>query len=217
MIGDGKYISDDCKAGKEITLKPFRNVCVFCGSSDRIPEAYHRPVKALGHAIADRGLTLIYGGGGTGLMGILADAALDGGTEVIGVIPKAFNNPVLAHQNLTQMHVVKTMHERKAMMIDLAQAFITLPGGFGTLEELFEVLTWAQIGLHSCPIGVLNVNGYFQPLFSLIEQARTQGFIYDEHRALIMDDPNPNALLDRMAEYVPPENLERWIKREGES
>jgi uncharacterized protein (TIGR00730 family) len=198
-------------------LKPYQNVCVFCGSSDKIAAPYHQAAEALGHALAARGLSLIYGGGGTGLMGILADAALEGGAEVIGVIPENFNNPVLAHQHLTQMHVVKSMHERKAMMIDLAQAFITLPGGYGTLEELFEVLTWAQIGLHSCPIGILNVNGYFDPLFALVEQTRMQGFIYEEHRALLIEGLDPEELLDRMAGYVPPTNLERWVKREGQS
>ena len=199
------------------TLKPklIRNICVFCGSSDHIQEPYLQAARDMGYAIAARKLTIIYGGGGTGLMGSLADAALERGSKVIGVLPKTFNNPILAHQNLSELLVVETMHERKAKMIDLADAFIALPGGFGTLEELFEILTWAQIGLHAHPVGILNINAYFDPLLALIEHARSEGFIYDEHRSLLINETNPYDLLDQMTRYRPPANLRRWVHREG--
>ncbi len=190
-------------------------ICVFCGSSDRIQEPYLQAAKKMGHAIAERGLTIVYGGGGTGLMGALADAALEGGSKVIGILPKTFNNPVLAHQYLSELLIVETMHERKAKMIDLADAFIALPGGFGTLEELFEILTWAQIGLHTHPVGILNTNAYFDPLLALIEHARSEGFIYDEHRSLLINESDPNHLLDKMTSYNPPANLDRWVHRES--
>jgi uncharacterized protein (TIGR00730 family) len=196
-------------------VKPLQNICVFCGCSDRIQEPYLQAAREMGRAIADRGFTIIYGGGRTGLMGALADSALEHGSKVIGVLPKTFNTPVLAHKNLSELHIVDTMHERKAKMIDLSDAFIALPGGFGTLEELFEILTWAQIGLHSNPVGILNANAYFDSLLVLIEHARSQGFIYDEHRSLLINRSNPYDLLDQMTSYHPPANLDRWVNRES--
>jgi uncharacterized protein (TIGR00730 family) len=196
-------------------IKPIHNICVFCGCSDRIQEPYLQAARNMGYAIADHELTIIYGGGGTGLMGSLADAALERGSKVIGVLPENFNTPNLAHQNLSELLVVKTMHERKAKMIELADAFVALPGGFGTLEELFEILTWAQIGLHSYPVGILNINAYFDPLLALIEHARSEGFIYDEHRSLLINGTDPYDLLDQMTRYNPPANLDRWVHREG--
>jgi uncharacterized protein (TIGR00730 family) len=196
-------------------VKPLQNICVFCGCSDRIQEPYLQAAREMGRAIADRGFTIIYGGGRTGLMGALADSALEHGSKVIGVLPKTFNTPVLAHKNLSELHIVDTMHERKAKMIDLSDAFIALPGGFGTLEELFEILTWAQIGLHTNPVGILNTNAYFDSLLVLIEHARSQGFIYDEHRSLLINRSNPYDLLDQMTSYHPPANLDRWVNRES--
>lgn len=196
-------------------MNSIKTVCVFCGSSDRIQEPYLEAARKMGHAIANRGLTIVYGGGGTGLMGALADSALEDGSKVIGVLPKTFNNPVLAHQYLSELIIVETMHERKAKMIDLADAFIALPGGFGTLEELFEILTWAQIGLHAHPVGILNTNAYFDPLLALIEHARSEGFIYDEHRSLLINEVDPNNLLNKMTSYNPPTNLDRWVNRES--
>ena len=171
--------------------------------------------REMGHAIADRALTIVYGGGKTGLMGALADAALEHGSKVIGVLPELFNTPVLAHQNLSELHIAKTMHERKAKMIEMSDAFIALPGGFGTLEELFEILTWSQIGIHTSPIGILNINNYFDPLLTFIEQARSEGFIYDEHRSLLLNDTDPHELLDQLIKFRPPKNLERWVSREN--
>lgn len=199
---------------KEYQLNPLKTVCVFCGCSDHINEPYIQPTREMGYAIADRGLTVVYGGGRTGLMGALADSALERGAKVIGILAEVFDTPILAHQNLTELQVVKTMHERKSRMADLADAFIALPGGFGTFEELLEILTWAQIGIHTRPVGVLNINSYFDPLFTLIEHARSEGFIYDEHRSLLMSDSDPNTLLDQMTSYNPPADLDRWVNRE---
>ncbi|NIS81865.1 MAG: TIGR00730 family Rossman fold protein [Anaerolineales bacterium] len=195
-------------------LRSIEKICVYCGSSDTIAELYLEAAQALGRTIAERGLTLIFGGGATGVMGALADSALGGGARVIGIIPKLFDTPVLAHPALTEMRIVENIHTRKAMMIEEADAFIAMPGGLGTLEELFEVLTWAQIGLHRKPVGLLNLNGYFDALLALIQHARAEGFIYDEHRSLLISDDDPDTLLDLLARYQPPEGLERWVNRE---
>ncbi len=170
----------------------------------------------MGWALAGRGLTLVFGGGRTGMMGALADAALAAGGQVIGVIPEQFNNPTLAHAGLSELQVVGSMHVRKARMVELADAFVALPGGFGTLEELFEILTWAQIGLHDRPVGLLNAEGYFGPLLAQIERARGEGFIYDEHRSLLVCEADPESLLDRVAAYRPPQGLDRWVNRRQE-
>lgn len=197
-------------------MNAIKNVCVFCGSSDKVGEPYLQAAGEMGRALARRDLTLVYGAGGTGLMGALADAALAGGAHVIGITPESFNTPQLMHPNLLELHVVKTMHDRKALMVDISDAFIALPGGYGTLEELFEILCWAQVGLHSKPVGVLDSLGYFEPLNTLIEHARKEGFIYKEHRGLLIRDADPDALLDQMAMYQPPEGLERWVNRPEE-
>ena len=189
-------------------------ICVSCGSSDQVNEHYLQAATELGHALADGGYSLVYGGGGTGLMGRVSRAALQSGAKVIGVIPEIFNTDVLAQRGLSELHVVKDMSSRKVMMAELSQAFIALPGGFGTFDELFEILTWAQLGLHQRPIGLLDVNGYFDPCMALIDQARNEGFIYVEHRELILRDSDPTILLDRMGEYRPPPGLDRRRKRE---
>jgi uncharacterized protein (TIGR00730 family) len=167
----------------------------------------------MGAAIADRSLTLVYGGGSTGLMGHLADAVLGNGGRVIGVIPVMFETPELKHTGLTELQVVGSMHERKARMAQLGDGFVALPGGFGTFDELFEILTWSQIGLHRKPIGLLNVNAYFDPLLAMIEHARTEGFIYHEHIDLLLNEASPGALLDRLDGYVLPPGLEHWVHR----
>jgi len=190
------------------------SICVYCGSSDKIPEIYYQAATDLAKTIARRGLRLIYGAGSTGLMGALADATLQEGGEVIGVIPHYFNTPVLAHPNLTHLEIVDTLHQRKARMVELADAFIALPGGFGTLEEFFEVLTWAQIGLHRKPIGLLNTSGYYNLLVSMIEKAQQEGFIYDEHRALFYVEEQPADLLVALQNHLPPSGLERWMTRD---
>jgi uncharacterized protein (TIGR00730 family) len=190
-----------------------QRVCVYCGSSDAIGDGYLEAARAMGRALARRRLTIVFGGGRTGMMGALADAGLAGGAQVIGVIPAQFNNATLAHPGLTDLRVVGSMHERKAMMAELGDAYVALPGGFGTLEELFEILTWAQIGLHRCPVGLLNVRAYYDPLLAVVEHARREGFLYDEHPALLISEADPDILLDRLAAYRPPPGLERWVWR----
>ncbi len=188
-------------------------VCVYCGSSDIIQPTYLEAARAMGRELAVRGMTLVYGAGSTGMMGSLADSCLEAGGTVVGVIPEVFHTPQLAHRDLHALHVTADMHSRKALLASMADAFIALPGGLGTFEELFEMLTWAQIGLHAKPVGVLNVDGYFDPLLDLIERARSCGFIYDEHRALLICEATPEAVLDGLKSYEPPEGLARWVDR----
>ncbi|MFM8322958.1 MAG: TIGR00730 family Rossman fold protein [Chloroflexota bacterium] len=191
-----------------------KTICVYCGSSDKVHPEYLAGARQLGAAIAQRGLQLWFGAGSTGLMGAVANGALQAGGEVIGVIPEMFNTPQLCHTGLTRLEVVSTMHVRKARLAEAADAFIALPGGYGTFEELFEMLTWAQIGLHRKPIGVLNLRGYYDPLLQMVEQARQEGFIYAEHLALFNAADRPEQLLDRLTNYQPPAGLERWVTRE---
>jgi hypothetical protein len=191
-----------------------RTVCVYCGSSGKLHPDYLAAARAMGIEIARRGLHLVYGAGSTGLMGALADGALEAGGEVTGVIPLLFNTPVLAHQRLTHLEVVENIHQRKARMIELADAFIALPGGYGTFEELFEALTWAQIGLHRKPIGLLNIRGYFDRLLGLVAHAQAEGFIYREHRSLFTWANAPGELLEALSNHQHPGGLEHWLERD---
>lgn len=191
-----------------------KTICVYCGSADHLHPDYLHSAKATGEEIARRGLQLVYGAGSTGLMGAVADGVLDAGGEAIGVIPTLFNTPTLAHNRLTHLEVVPTIHERKARMIELADAFIALPGGYGTFEELFEVLTWAQIGLHKKPIGLLNIRNYYTPFLALVDQAREEGFIYAEHQALFVCRDDPATLLNALDNHRPPQGLEHWLERD---
>lgn len=188
-------------------------ICVYCGSSDSIRPAYLDAARAMGTALASRGQTVVFGGGRTGMMGALADAALLAGGRVVGVLPEQFDTEVLAHRQLSELRIVPSMHARKALMAEMGAAFVALPGGYGTFEELFEILTWAQIGMHRRPVGVLNALGYFDPLLELVEHARREGFIYAEHRGLFVSDTEPGRLLDRLQEFVLPEGLGRWVDR----
>lgn len=197
-------------------MATLQNVCVYCGSSDRVSQIYLDAARAMGQALARRDLTLVFGGGKTGMMGALADSALSAGGEVIGVIPELFNTPQLVHSGLTALHVVESMHTRKARMASLGDGFIALPGGFGTLEELFEMLTWSQVGLHAKPVAVLNSSGYFDRLLEAIDYARTEGFIYDEHRSLILCDSDPEELIDLMLAFRPQDLPNRWLHRQEE-
>jgi uncharacterized protein (TIGR00730 family) len=164
--------------------------------------------------MARRGLGLVYGGGHVGLMGVLADTILRGGGEVIGVIPQALVDRELAHGGLTELHVVGTMHQRKALMADLADGFVALAGGYGTADELFEILTWSQLGLHAKPIGILNVAGFFDPLLAWIDQAVHEGFLRSEHRRLLQEEGDPSRLLDLLQECPPAEVTPKWIDEE---
>jgi uncharacterized protein (TIGR00730 family) len=188
-------------------------VCVYCGSSDKVISPYLEAAWEMGAAIARRGLQLVYGAGSTGLMGAVADGALDEGGEVIGVIPEMFNTPQLAHKKLTSFEVVPDMHTRKARIADISDAFVALPGGFGTLEEIFEILTWAQVGLHTKPVGFLNTSGFYDPLLVFLDRVEQEGFMYSEHNSLYSCSSEPDALLDLMSSYRPPQGLERWVER----
>lgn len=190
-----------------------KTVCVYCGSSDRMGDKYLQAARRMGRSIARRGLILAYGAGSTGLMGAVADGALEAGGEVTGVIPRIFNTPTLMHSGLTRLEIVDSMHTRKQRLVELADAFIALPGGYGTFEELFEVLTWAQIGLHCKPVGMLNTGGYFEPLLSAIEHAQKEGFIYNEHMGLFVCDEQPEELLDKLDDYQYPQGMEKWLTR----
>ncbi len=186
----------------------FRRVCVFCGASPGRSPAYARAAESLGRTLAGRGLGLVTGGGRVGLMGAVADAALAAGGQVIGVIPQRLVDREVAHAGLTELRVVDTLHERKAGMAELADAFVALPGGLGTLEELSEVASWAQLALHDKPIGLLDVDGYFAQLLAYLDHAVAERFLAPEHRAMIIDDTDAADLLDRLAERLPPPD--RW-------
>ncbi len=171
-------------------------LCVFCGSKHGRQPVYAEAAEALGRLLAERKIGLVYGGGHVGLMGVLADAVLAGAGEVIGVIPQSMVESELAHERLTELHVVQTMHERKALMALKADGFLALPGGFGTLEEFFEILTWRQLRLHDKRIGLLNVAGYFDPLLTWTERAFEEGFIAAKHRGLVKVSSDPEEILD---------------------
>jgi uncharacterized protein (TIGR00730 family) len=191
-----------------------KRVCVFCGSSSGNDPAYAAAATRLGATIARRGLELVYGGGTIGLMGTVANAALGAGGRVIGVIPKALQLRELAHVKLSSLHVTGSMHERKAKMAELSQGFIALPGGLGTLEEFAEIVTWAQLGIHARPCGLLDVKGYYQPLVAFLDHAVEEGFVSPLHRQLILIDTDPDALLDRFAAWEAP-TVEKWVDQRG--
>ncbi len=187
-----------------------RTLCVFCGSSAGHGAEYRAAAEQLGAELAGRNWRLVYGGGQVGLMGILADAVLAGGGEVIGVIPRSLATRELMHTGATQMHVVESMHERKAKMAELADAFAALPGGYGTLEEIMEVITWVQLGIHARPIGLLNVAGFFQPLLNMIDHAVAEGFIRQEQRRLFVVGEEPALFLDALENFQPPQ-FRKWL------
>ncbi|HYC88763.1 MAG TPA: TIGR00730 family Rossman fold protein [Thermoanaerobaculia bacterium] len=190
-----------------------RRICVFCGSNAGSEELYVEAARDLGRLFAREGIGLVYGGGSVGLMGELADAVLGAGGEVIGVIPHALWAREVGHRGLTDIHIVETMHERKAMMSDLADAFIALPGGLGTLEEIFEIWTWAQLGLHAKPLGFLDVNGFYTPLMQFLDRAARERFLREEHRAIAVVERDAEALLKRFDEWRPP-RVQKWITRD---
>ena len=190
-----------------------KRVCIFCGSSQGDDGVFAAAARETGEVLARHGFGLVFGGGNIGLMGILADAALAAGGEVIGVIPKALVDRELAHQSLTELRVVHSMHERKALMAELADAFIALPGGYGTLDEFCEVLTWAQLGLHRKPCGLLNVAGFYEPFLAQVDQAVARGFVRSEHRGLFLVDTEPERLVERLQRFDPP-TLHKWIDRD---
>ncbi len=187
------------------------SICVFCGSSPGNDPAYAEVANRLGRILAERDTTLVYGGGHVGLMGVVADAALEAGGEVIGVMPRSLVDREIGHKGLTKLHVVGSMHERKAMMSRLSDGFVALPGGNGTLEEFFEVLTWAQLGEHGKPCGLLNVAGYYDPLLKVLDRMVEKDFLRGAHRELVLVAEDPSSLLQRFEGYKPPKTI-KWIK-----
>lgn len=175
-----------------------RRVCIFCGSSTGVRPEYRAAAEEIAIQLARRQVGIVFGGGGVGLMGVVADTALAHGAHVIGVIPSAMVARELAHRGLPDLRIVASMHERKALMASLSDAFIALPGGFGTLEEFCEVVTWTQLGLHRKPCGLLNVAGYYDPLVALVDRAVADGFIRPENRGIVVDDASPGALIERL-------------------
>lgn len=193
--------------------KKILSVCVYCGSSSGINPVYSDVAKALGRALVKQNLSLVYGGGHVGLMGIVADAVLEAGGDVTGVIPKALMDTEVGHDHLTRLLVVKDMHERKALMAEHADGFITMPGGIGTLEELFETLTWAQLGFHEKPIGLLNVAGFYDPLIEFLNHQTSQGFLRAEHKDLLLVETEPDSLIEQLKNFTMPEGVS-WLSRQ---
>ena len=190
-----------------------RNICVFCGSQSGADPRYRQAAVELGELLAERGHGLVYGGGHIGLMGAIADTVMQAGGTVDGVIPKPLTERELAMETVTRLHVVSSMHERKALMASLSDAFVALPGGFGTLEELFEVVAWAQLGIHRKPIGMLNVGGFYDSLQVFVEHAISEGFIKSKYRGLFVTADNPRALLEALQDHQPPATR-RWLSEE---
>ena len=202
---------------KRMTLasKPqkIRSLCVYCGASNGVAAHYVEAAKALAGALVDAGIALVYGGGNVGLMGVIADEAMRLGGSVTGVIPSALMEQEVGHRAVTHLHVVADMHERKAMMAQLSDGFIALPGGMGTLEELFEMLTWSQLGFHDKPIGLLNVDGFYDGLIAFTRHMVAEGFLKPAHAALMMHEADPGTLLGRFIAFVP-DRTHKLLKRD---
>ncbi len=190
-----------------------RRICVFCGSSSGRGSAYLQAAEQLGQLMARRGIGLVYGGASVGLMGAVANAVLAGGGQVTGVIPQALVAREVAHNGLEDLRIVGSMHERKALMADLSDAFVALPGGIGTLEELFEVWTWTQLGNHAKPCGVLNVNGFYSTLGTFLDHVVEEGFLKPVHRTMLRVARDPTALLDGLATWQPPQET-KWVSQD---
>ena len=192
-----------------------KSVCVYCGSNEGRLPVYAEAARSLGRALVERGLDLVYGGASVGIMGVLADTVLGLGGRVTGVMPESIVRKEVAHRGLTELHVTSSMHERKMMMAELSDAFVALPGGIGTLEEVFEAWTWAQLGLHAKPCGLLNVAGYYDGLIAFLDHTVAERFVKEANRSMLIVSDDPSDLLDRFAGYRPPA-VEKWI-RKGET
>lgn len=187
-----------------------KNICVYCGSSTGKNQAYSTIAKSLGKALSERDIGLVYGGAAIGIMGVVADSVLEGGGRAIGIIPKSLAVKEVAHSGLSELHVVDSMHDRKAMMAEYSDGFIALPGGWGTLEEIFEILTWSQLGFHQKPCGLLNVDGYYNDLVNFLENAFDQQFVNEQCRPMLMTSGDPLELLDRFGGYEAPK-VRKWV------
>lgn len=189
-----------------------KRVCVFCGSNAGIRAEYGLAAQGLATVLVRRGLGLVYGGGNVGLMGVLADSMLQAGGEVIGVIPQSLVAKEVAHRGVTELRIVDTMHQRKALMNELSDAFIALPGGFGTLDEFFEILTWSQLGIHGKPSGLLNVSGYYDSLLAMLDHAVTEGLLRPAHRELVIADTDADSLVQRLVSFASMQAGKRAVK-----
>jgi uncharacterized protein (TIGR00730 family) len=190
-----------------------KRICVFCGSALGARPAYQQAAQRLGELLAEQGLGLVFGGGCIGLMGVVADAALAKGGEVIGVIPESLVRREVGHRGVTRLHVVETMHQRKAMMADLSDAFIALPGGYGTLEEFCEAVTWSQLGIQQKPCGLLNIERYWDGLLTVLDHAVDEKFVRPENSQLVLVASTPEGMLDRLSEWTPPGHIEKWLDK----
>jgi uncharacterized protein (TIGR00730 family) len=188
-----------------------KRICVFCGSSVGARPAYKQAAQRLGQLMAESGIGLVFGGGCIGLMGVVADAVLAGGGEAIGVIPQSLLRREIGHRGVTKLHVVETMHQRKALMADLSDAFIALPGGYGTLEEFCEAITWSQLGIQQKPCGLLNVERYWDGLLAVLDHAVDEQFVRPENAQLVLVARTPEGMLDRLQEWTPPGHIEKWL------
>lgn len=187
-----------------------KSICVYCGSNPGRTETYSNAARHLGRALAEQGIKLVYGGASVGIMGVLADAVLDHGGQAVGVIPEALVKKEVAHHHLSELHVTGSMHERKMLMAELSEGFIALPGGIGTLEEIFEIWTWAQLGFHKKPFGMLNIDGYYNSLITFLDHTVAEQFVKQPHRSMLMVETDPETLLDRLSCYMAPD-VEKWI------
>ncbi|MEZ5347369.1 MAG: TIGR00730 family Rossman fold protein [Pyrinomonadaceae bacterium] len=190
-----------------------KRICVFCGSNPGVNPAFVRTAEELGRYLAENDIELVYGGGRVGLMGRIADAVMQNGGRVTGIIPKSLSDKEVAHQGLSDLHIVDSMHTRKAMMADLSDGFIALPGGFGTFEELCEIITWAQLGFHSKPCGFLNIEGYYDPLVELFDKAVAEQFVRPEHRKLVLIEKEIEPMIGKMKDYKLP-SVEKWLEKD---
>lgn len=190
-----------------------KRLCIFCGSNSGNDPLYSDAARRVGALLAREGISLVYGGGSVGLMGVVADAVMAAGGEAIGVIPEPLWAREVGHRGLTKLHIVETMHQRKQLMADLSDAFLALPGGLGTLEEIFEVWTWAQLGMHAKPIGFLNVHGFYAPLMEFLDRAAAAQFLRPQHRSIAIIDDDPERMLERFRSWEPPQ-VAKWIDRD---
>ncbi len=213
MVVDSSPLEDAAPRREANLLTMIKRVCVFCGSSPGARPAYAEAAAALAQSLVARGITIVYGGGNVGLMGVLADTARAAGGEVIGIIPKGLVAKEVAHLELPDLRVVESMHERKALMADLADAFIAMPGGYGTFEEFCEILTWTQLGLQRKPCGILNIARYYDDLLKMFDHAVAEEFVKPAHRELFIADTAPETLLDRLLSYRLPV-VDKWLGRE---
>jgi uncharacterized protein (TIGR00730 family) len=188
-----------------------KRVCVFSGSRPGVRDEYAAMARALGEELVRRGVGLVYGGASVGLMGVVANAVMAAGGEVIGVLPKVLVDREVAHPKLTKLHVVGSMHERKQLMSELSDGFVAMPGGYGTLDELFEIVTWAQLGIHAKPVALYDVRGFWAPLLTMVEHAVAEGFVPEDQRALLLVEREPARLLDVMASWTPPQLGPKWV------